>query len=256
VESFLTFVFSLAGLMAAAILSACWIGARPGSRTARRTLLSVLAFYCGASLYAVPYALSRVLARGFVEVRESDLPNAPLAIVVLGSGSPVFKGRDGTQLAFLDVAGAIRVLEAQRIYRLAKDPWVISSGGAANSATDAPTTGGSMRDALVRLGVPSDRVLLEDRSQSTRDEAVMVAPMLHQLSARHAVIVTSDYHMWRALAAFRSMGVDAVPAIAMDPMARQPWSAWLWPSNQALLFSGSVVREYLAIGAYWSRGWL
>ena len=60
-----------------------------------------------------------------------------------------------------------------------------------------------MKTALVELGVPADRILLESTSQVTHDEAVLTARMLRDLEITSCVLVTSNLHMRRALATFR-----------------------------------------------------
>jgi uncharacterized SAM-binding protein YcdF (DUF218 family) len=67
-----------------------------------------------------------------------------------------------------------------------------------------------MRDFIVSQGVPADAVRLETKSGSTRENALFVAAMLQQSPGRK-VLLTSDYHMFRALRAFRKAGLDVTP---------------------------------------------
>ena len=212
--------------------------------------------YTLASLYALPYAMSRVLVAGLHQFSPADLRPGPTAIVVLGSGAVVARDWDQRQLSLPDGPGAAPVLEAYRVYFLAADQWVISSGGAVSAQIGAPTTGATMRDPLVQMNVPASRILVENESRNTRDEAVLVAPMLRSLHVNQVIVVTSDFHIRRSLGAFRALDVSATPAIARDPMMSRPWYEWVSPSYQALLLTGSVVHEFLAIGWYALRGWL
>src|SRR5207244_11392553 len=90
------------------------------------------------------------------------------------------------------------------------------SGGAPAGVHTNPSAL-TMRNELVQLGVPAERIVLEASSQTTRDEAVLIAPMLRAMSVTRIVLITSDIHMRRALGAFRAVGIDPVPAIADDP---------------------------------------
>ena len=47
-----------------------------------------------------------------------------------------------------------------------------------------------MKEALVRLGVPPDRILMETESRNTYTEALVVAPMLRKASERERTIRT------------------------------------------------------------------
>ena len=106
----------------------------------------------------------------------------------------------------------------------------------------------------MRLGVPRERILLESTSHNTYEEAVLVAPMLASLRIQQVVLVTSDTHMRRSLGAFRTVGVNAAPAIAPYPRLPTRWFWWVLPSGAGLELSDAVTRELLGIPYYWLRG--
>ena len=113
-----------------------------------------------------------------------------------------------------------------------------------------------MRNELLQLGVPAERILLEASSQTTREEAVLIAPMLRAMSVTRIVLVTSDIHMRRSLGAFRAVGLDPVPAIAEDPLHHQPRFKAFIPTPEALGFTSDIVHEYVGLVYYAARGWL
>jgi uncharacterized SAM-binding protein YcdF (DUF218 family) len=254
--SLVWFVFSLRGLIAACGVAAVWVLRRPASRTARRVLMGAVGGFALASLYAVPYGVSRLLTRGYQPLAAADVAAGRVAIVVLGAGEHDIEAWDGTSMPVIDPMEASRVLEAARVYRLLPDAWVITSGGAVSSGPRASTSGAAMRDALVHLGVPPARVLVETTSQSTHDEAVLVAPMLRSLRADRVILVTTDFHMWRSRGVFRAAGVATIPAIARDPYLSHTWRSWYLPTGQGLALTGYVVHELLAMGYYAAHGWL
>jgi uncharacterized SAM-binding protein YcdF (DUF218 family) len=146
------------------------------------------------------------------------------------------------------------VLEAARVYRLTRADWIIASGGVLNER-DEPD-GRIIRDALARLNVPTSRILVEADSRTTRDQAVLVAPILRSIAAERVIIVTSDVHMPRALWAFRAVGVTAIPAIAPDPHRADPLGSRLLPSSHGLGRSKQVSHELVGIAYYTVRRWL
>jgi uncharacterized SAM-binding protein YcdF (DUF218 family) len=251
---FLDFLFSTTGALVGLFISAVWIAARPRSTAARRFVLSVGTFYLLASMYAVPAAVSRLLTIGYQRLERIDESPHKAALVLLGAGDEVVFGWDDRISVPNAVAGA-RVLEAWRVYRLLNPQWVISSGGNVGSEDASEPSSTNMRDLLVRLGVPHDRIVLESESRTTRDEAVLIAPMLRSLGAERIVLVTSAVHMRRSVGAFRAVGVNPLPAIAPDPKHRAPWSDWLRPGNDGLKLSAQVVHEVVGIPYYWVRGW-
>jgi uncharacterized SAM-binding protein YcdF (DUF218 family) len=76
-----------------------------------------------------------------------------------------------------------------------------------------------MRDFIVSQGVQRDLVVLENESKSTRENALFVARLLKN-DGSHKVLLTSDYHMRRALGAFHRAGVEASPMPFRDAEMR------------------------------------
>src|SRR5581483_12544 len=151
-----------------------------------------------------------------------------VAVTVLNWYAPVDRPFETTDLSHARAvvvlgAGMDRVVEAARVYRLLDRPWLISSGGLETCRAAAPPAF-RMRNAVVQRGVPGDRILLEAPSSTTRDQAVMVAPMLRRLDCRSFVLVTSRTHMRRALAAFRAEALDPVAAASRDEASVPPSS--------------------------------
>ena len=249
------YVFSAGGVVV--VLGSCvaWRGARPGSAIARRFLVACTVFYLLASTYAVTHTAARLLVIGLRPFEQSDVPAGPTAIVVLGSGSFTARDWSGNRFSIVDPSAATRVLEAVRVFRLIDQAWVISSGGLPDLDDPDEPTGLTMKHALVQLGVPEPRVLVETKSRNTHDEAVIVAQLLASMGIRHTVLVTSDLHMRRSLGAFKAQGVDAVPAIARPPDNYLSWFDWALPSGLGLYEGALVAHEALGLAYYTARGW-
>lgn len=127
---------------------------------------------------------------------------------------------------------------------------IIISGGGEDSTSSAAL----MRDFIVAQGVPAAAVRLESASRDTRQSALFVAAQLRadapHYQNRRLVLLTSDYHLFRANRAFRLAGAGAAPRPIPD--ARKRAGAWLqrWTVFLELLV------ETAKIGYYWSRGWI
>jgi len=245
---------SVTGLVLGLLVGVGWLLAAPASRGPRRWLAALLIVYLVATVHGFSRIASWPLRRGFHPFALSDAPPAPRAIVVLGAGARTVHGRT-QKIGTLTLAGASRVLEAARLFRVLGDPWIISSGGRPAGYDMIPESE-TMKRALVELGVPPDRILLESTSRVTRDEAVLTARMLHDLGIRSCIVVTSDLHMRRALGAFRHEGLEATPAVARDPLDSQSkWLSWL-PTPQGMEYSQAVIHDYVGLAWYWWQGWL
>jgi uncharacterized SAM-binding protein YcdF (DUF218 family) len=254
--SFIAFVCSVGGLVAWLLVVAAWIAWRPQSRGARRVLTIIAVVYLLASVYAVPLGVSRILVRDYGPFTAADAPTGHVAIVLLSGSEGFTRDWDGRWHAVFPGESADRIFEAARISALMPDADIISSGGPTAENPAAPTSAAAMRDELVRLGVPASRVILEDRSLTTYDEAVLIAPMLRARRIDHVVLVTSDIHMRRSLATFRGAGIDATPAIARAHALSPSWR-WNWlPGTPGLEFTGAIVHEFAGLVGYGLRGWL
>ena len=252
----LSLLFSPSGVVVSMVVAALWLWRRPSSVAARRFLfIAALCFTC-ASIYVVPFGVSRLLTLGYHQFSAADLGqggHGTTAVVVLGGADEFVEGWTD-HITVTTVGEASRVLEASRVFRLTSPVWLISSGGSSNSPERTDASSVTMRDELVRLGVPPERILLESTSRNTYDEAVLIAPMLRSHAVQQLVLVTSDTHMRRALGAFRAAGWNAVPAIAPHPKAPLGWVWWMLPTVFGLELSSEVTHELLGIPYYWVRG--
>jgi uncharacterized SAM-binding protein YcdF (DUF218 family) len=251
--SLIGFVFSATGPVSVLVLFAIWLHRRSASRGLRRVATAAAIFYVLAGIAIVPYAASGLLTRGYHQLRAEDVPPGTRAIVLLGGGDQFIQGWSDS-ITVTTPTEAERVLEAARVFNLIAPAWIISSGGQPEPLDRGAASAETMRDELVRLGIPAARILVESRSRSTRENATFAAAMLKPLAIDHIVLVTSGTHMRRSLGAFRVAGVDAIPAIARGGEPPSRWEDWL-PSTRTLEWSGRVARETGGIGYYWLRGW-
>lgn len=238
------------GFLVLLTIGLLWLSRRPQSRRPRRWLMAVVALYTIVSIPLLSYFASRVISP-FAPFADSEEPLA--AIVLLGAGSGTALGLEQRIGLLTDVGGG-RVLEAARIYRALPQPWVISSGGTTRWNYEPSAL--SMQRALVQLGVPSDRILLESTSIDTHQEAVVIAPMLRQLHAETFALVTTRIHMPRALALFRRQGLTPVPAVVPDEIPAREWVFLLRPTIDGLQRGASVYHELVGMAYYKWRGWI
>jgi uncharacterized SAM-binding protein YcdF (DUF218 family) len=255
VPDLIGFFFTIGGLVVAVLAGTLWLRSRPLSPHPRRLLICIAAAYAGLTVYAVGEGVGRLLMVGMNPLAPGDVPSGRTAIVVLGSSGFTARDWENGEYSIVDQTGATRALEAVRAFRLVGAEWVISSGGKARPDDRHEASGLTLRDAMVEMGVPGDRVIVETASRNTRDESVIVATMLRELQVQHVVLVTSGTHMRRSLGAFRAQGIRAIPAIARDPYTADSWDDWVRPSNLGLWKSASVVHEILGLAYYTARGW-
>lgn len=134
-----------------------------------------------------------------------------------------------------------RTVYAARIWREGGWRRVVVTGGGGLAY--------GMRDFLIQYGVPASAILTETAAHSTHDNAIFTAPLLHALTGR-MVLVTSDYHMYRAIRVFRKAGLAVEPRPVPDLLKSisSPLNRW-----QAFL---TLCEETCKIAYYRARGWI
>jgi len=156
----------------------------------------------------------------------------------------VLGGAQGSSDGIIGWDSYVRSVYAVRAYRERAFPLIILSG-----AGSPGTVASSMRDFLQSQGVPAAVLRVEERSRSTRENAQYVSELLKATPGRK-VLLTSDYHMYRALRTFRKAGLDVAPRPAPDAFKRAGSLRGRWPAFLDLAGeSGKIVY-------YWARGWI
>ena len=102
---------------------------------------------------------------------------------------------------------------------------VVISGGS------DPTTPIStlIADFLKATGVPADAISVETRSSDTRENAMYSKDLITRLPGKK-VLLTSDYHMYRAIRVFRKAGIDVEPLPFRDAQMRGSTIRGRWPA--------------------------
>jgi uncharacterized SAM-binding protein YcdF (DUF218 family) len=111
------------------------------------------------------------------------------------------------------------------------------------------TTTAAMRDYLLWRGIPSEALIVENASTSTHDNAVNTARLLSG-NTEPVVLLTSDFHMYRAHRTFEKAGLHVTPRFCPDMLKRE--SDW---RDRWRLFL-DVTTEFGKIGYYRVRGWI
>ena len=113
-----------------------------------------------------------------------------------------------------------------------------------------PTEAIEANKLLVELGVDPGRIILEDRSHNTVENARFSAAIVHPERSQPWLIVTSAFHMPRAMGVFRNAGFDA---IAYPVAYRTPWQWDFDPARNLRIFE-IAMREWIGLLVYWATG--
>jgi len=231
-----------------------WWWRRPSSTRPRPLLAALLLIFFAASTRVGAVLLGFGLTHGLQPLGVRDASGVD-AVVVLGGGVESVSAAN-VMLDQLTTATTLRVLEGARVYKAVGTPLVIVSGGIANPQHELRPESDVMAEALVKAGVPADRVLQDREARTTHDHPRTVAPLLGAHQVRRFVLVTSPTHMRRALAVFRKAGFDPIPSVSLVRSDHLDPPPWLRPSDDSMLLSNQAVYDYFAWVEYWLRGWV
>ena len=91
--------------------------------------------------------------------------------------------------------------------------------------------------------------MIENRSRTTHEDAEFAKPVLAGLKGPY-VLVTSDYHMYRASHCFQRQGITIETMPAPDVLKRYLSLGERWECFR------NLVVEFAAIVVYRARGWI
>ena len=156
-------------------------------------------------------------------------------------------GSDGQADGLIGQYSYWRCAYAVRAWRQGHFRRIVLCGGPIPGS--AHTIASTMRDFLVSSGVPGEAIFLENRSRSTRENALFTRELIAGWSGKK-VLLTSDMHMYRAWRVFRAAGLQTTPRPIPDMLKGSgDWRA-RWNHSWGLAL------ETVKICYYAARGWM
>jgi uncharacterized SAM-binding protein YcdF (DUF218 family) len=222
------------------------------ARTGWRLLISGLIALAVIGLSPLGNALILPLEQRFPAWEEtSSAP--PEGIVVLGGAITPDVSAARHSITLNEAAERVTVVaELAKRYPTAR---IIFSGGIGNLLQ----TGGTEAEVALKLfetfGIPNERVLAEVRSRNTVENAIFSRDLANPKPRDRWLLVTSAYHMPRAIGVFRKAGFP-VEAYPVDWRTRGPEDA-LTPFatlGDGMRRTDTAMREWVGLVVYWATG--
>ncbi|TYC65506.1 YdcF family protein [Stappia sp. BW2] len=181
--------------------------------------------------------------------RPATLENYDGIIILGGAVDTVVTGvRGDTALTM----SAERVTIAARLAKALPEAKIIHTGGqgmiVSSQATEAEGAARLFRD----FGISSDRVILEDQSQNTWQNAVYAKKIVQPQPGQRWLLVTSAYHMPRSMGVFEKAGWTGVTAYPVDFRTRGPQDRMLGfdGASKGLRRFDIAFREWVGLAVY------
>lgn len=149
-------------------------------------------------------------------------------------------------------AMARRVARGVRLIQEGRAGHLLMSGGAVRHPVPEASV---MRSIALDLGVPADRLHVEEASLNTIGNALLSRPMVEEKGWTRLAVVTDACHMARSLYIFRRLGLTVRPEPAWpEERPRGEWYAawvreafalpWTIARVEKIIFSHTI-RKYL-----------
>jgi uncharacterized SAM-binding protein YcdF (DUF218 family) len=187
-------------------------------------------------------------------VLDDDLEDHKLAIVLGGYAS---YDTNAERISFR--FGSDRFSQGLRLLQTKKVDRLMICGGSGFVTAPELKEGLFVAQYLDEIGVPKRKIILETDSRNTHENAVNAKAMLDDLkmSKKPVVLVTSGFHMPRAMACFKKQGIEVVP-FSTEPMAKPiAFSADAFiPNPMVLAFWNVLFHEWVGYASYWVMGYV
>lgn len=217
-------------LLLALGLVAAGLGRRRLGRTL--TLVGALGLIIGGFSPLAPWLLS-TLENCFQRVEPAEVDG----IIVLGG--VVDAGLSAARHAVALTDAAERLSELLVLMRRYPEARVVFSGGSGRYPPEPVSEAAVVQGFLADLGVPADRVVFEDRSRNTYENAIFSQRLAAPAPQETWLLVTSAFHMPRAIGVFRHIGWNVVPY----PVDYRVSGRYDWPLFNTEASVSSNLRE-------------
>ena len=186
--------------------------------TGMKILLFISLTVTYGSLIFVGFMLYTVLLQIIPGKRDFDY------IIIHGSG--LIRGKEVSKLLSDRIDKAIEVY-----HRAPTSPIMIPSGG--KGRDEAISEAEAMKAYLIEHGIPQEHIIAEDKSATTRENLIFSKRIIESREgSRYTALVTSNYHVWRALSICRDLDFECTGIGAHV-------APYYWPS--------AVIREFVAL---------
>ncbi len=159
-------------------------------------------------------------------------------IVVLGGGA--------YNSGYLKASSYKRLITAFLLHRKSGKPLVLSGGAAIGTIPEAKV----MRELLLEFGVDERDIYADLKSRDTFENAKYVRLICERIGCRSITLVTSAFHMRRALMVFRKTGLEIQP-YPTDFKFEGRYNLYsIFPKYSVFYDSSIAIREYIGLLFY------
>jgi len=171
----------------------------------------------------------------------------------------VLSGMAGVQIADddpIEFSGAVdRILTGIRLVKTGQADYLILSGGDGSLTQKNQPEADRLRAFAIDWGVEPSRILVDNTSRNTYENAVNTAALLKNRHLDKRLLITSAFHMFRSRGCFKRVGldVDVLPVDYRGDKEVGDFRGYL-PSSISLVKTNRVIHEFTGILTYLVAG--
>ncbi|WP_442755910.1 YdcF family protein [Methylocystis sp. JAN1] len=218
------------------------------ARLTRRLALILAIAYLAAGFGPVGAALLRPLEDRFPRPPD-DMPS-PEGIIVLGGAmdDDVTAAREAVTLN----ESGTRLMIAVALARRFPDAKLVYSGGSSRLDGRFGTEADAARALFEGLGVASDRMIFENQSRDTFENAAFTYKRVRPRPDSRWLLVTSAFHLPRSVAIFQKVGFPIIPYPAgyLTLGDRRDFWQFQTDASHGLMMTSIGLHEWIGLIAY------
>ncbi|MDH5357213.1 MAG: YdcF family protein [Gammaproteobacteria bacterium] len=130
---------------------------------------------------------------------------------------------------------------------------VIFSGGSDFLRLKVDPNGHFARTLLSAINVRNDRIIIESQSRNTYENFLLMKSILPKLKGNH-LLVTSDFHMPRAVDVARKQRIDVIPYPVDYRSSKSHFRQWDFNAYEHIEVLEPAWREWIGLTAYYLTG--
>jgi uncharacterized SAM-binding protein YcdF (DUF218 family) len=175
--------------------------------------------------------------------------DAKADVIIMLGGSAYLKVEDLSGTGAPGPGTMARMVTAARLQRRLKIPILLSGGRVySTSASSARLSQRFLED----LGISENQIIVEDQSRDTYENALFSQKICQQYGFKAPLLVTSGYHLKRALLCFEKVGLKVTPYpcdLTTWPNKEYHWYHFL-PNAGTLARTTAALHEWLGLAFY------
>jgi uncharacterized SAM-binding protein YcdF (DUF218 family) len=225
---------------------------RGWTRAGMRVLAATVAIYVVVSLSPLPNAIMLGLEERYSRPDAASLERVD-GIIILGGVIDTLVSSTRDEIALTEAAE--RLTEGAALAQRFSSARIVISGGDGALVYKSMSEAEVAKRFFTRMGIDAGRIVQEGESRTTAENAAFTKKLLNPAAGERWLLVTSAFHMWRAMACFRAAGFEVTPwpvdyrtRGAEDLLRPPPRPSEAWRRVDL------AAKEWMGLLAYWLTG--